>query len=369
MNSINEELLRLWINNVEGIGIKTIKKLIKQYGCLINCYDASLESLKTYLKDDVADKLYLSKNMEYLNDLKGKYDERGIKIIYPGHDMYPELLLEMYDYPEVLYVKGDLNVTKYKTIGVVGSRFPSNYGVEMTRYIVDELAKNNVCVVSGLARGIDTVAHTQTIASGGKTIAVLGCGINVTYPKENAELYSRIENNGAIISEYGLNVSPSSAFFPIRNRIISGLSSGVFVVQAKKKSGSLITADCALEQGKQVYAMPGSLNDCLAEGTNNLIKQGACIVTCANDILEDFYGVREEAYESKSLSKRILDKKNGLSNEELMIYDCLSLEPTYIDDVVKHSKCGIRNTISVLYILEQKQVIKQVALGYYVITL
>ena len=196
----------------------------------------------------------------------------------------------MFDPPDILYVKGilskKLNIYNMN-IGVVGARNASVYGRELASFFGRELAKEGINIISGLALGIDGMSHRGALYAGGYTVGVLGCGIDVIYPRENAELFFEMYKNGAVISEYGPGVIPNPGFFPIRNRIISGLSDGLLVVEARKKSGSLITADLALEQGKQVYAIPGRITDKSSECTNNLIRQGAMCVVSPKEIIED----------------------------------------------------------------------------------
>ncbi len=369
--SFDDELIfRLWIDRIDGIGLKTKKKLIHFFGNTRNIYYAEYSELLNVVNKDKACLINKDKQLDMAKSLAAEYEKRNIKVTYPGHGLYPSKLKHIFDCPEILYIRGNAELLNETLVGVVGARNPSIYGKEIADFLSRELAENKIGIVSGLARGIDTAAHTGALKAGGTTIAVLGCGINVTYPGENAELFAKIERSGAIVSEYGLNVPPTPGQFPTRNRIISGLSDGVLVVEAKRKSGSLITADCALEQGKQVYAVPGRMNDALSEGTNNLIKQGAVCVTDVKDILEDIFGVSyvdvDEKQESDYEKKR---KKNMemLTKEEGKVYECLSLEPVFIDDIAKQSGLGIRKTISILYLLCDKGIIKQPLKGYYIV--
>ncbi len=303
-----------------------------------------------------------------------------VRIIEKGSEEYPSKLLQIHNPPKKLYVKGilpkSLNLTT-RNIAIVGSRDMSTYGKEMARMLARDLAKSGINVISGLARGIDGQAHRGALEGGGYTLGVLGCGINNVYPKENFELFYEMKNRGGIISEYEPDMPGLPKNFPERNRIISGLSDGVIVVEAKKKSGSLITAEYALEQGKQVYAVPGRAFDKNSEGTNNLIKMGAICVTCAEDILWDLNGGElcrskdifieedDEKTERKAVNQR---KKHNIDEQEKIIYDFLDLEPKYIDDIIQKSGMGITNTISTLYLMEEKNIIKQPIKGYYIIS-
>ena len=208
-----------------------------------------------------------------------------IKEITIESEKYPELLKQIYDPPKCLYVIGNVDILNNPSIAIVGCREATEYGKKAATYFSYNLAKQNINIVSGLAKGIDSFSHIGALQAYGKTIAVIGSGLDIIYPKENEQLAKRIiEQGGAIISEYPLGTRPEKEHFPARNRIISGMSQGVLVVEAKEKSGSLITAECAMEQGKEVYAVPGNINSLNSVGTNNLIKDGAIPVSKFTDL-------------------------------------------------------------------------------------
>ena len=368
-------LLHLWFTNIPEVGIKTRKLLRTKLGTVESVYNASGEMLLELIGNEkIVNNIINSPDIEYYDGYLRRLEKNNIRIIYPGHPSYPDKLTHIYEPPDILYVRGILwdehhihnNNIENKSIGIVGSRNPDIYGSELAFKFAGELAKNKITIVSGLARGIDSQAHRGAIEKGGYTIAVLGCGINITYPQENVKLYHDIEENGAIVSEYGLDVSPNPGYFPLRNRIISGLSDGVLVVCAQKRSGSLITADCALEQGRLVYAIPGRLLDEKSAGTNNLIKQGAMCVTTPDDILNDMYMGEGNVV---SLDNEETVVKNVLAPMEKKVYSCLGLEPMYIDDIIQCCNIGITNAISTLYGLEEKGMIKQPIRGYYIVAL
>lgn len=367
-------LLHLWFTNIPEVGIKTRKLLRTKLGTVESVYNASGEMLLELIGNEkIVNNIINSPDIEYYDGYLRRLEKNNIRIIYPEHPSYPDKLTHIYEPPDILYVRGILwdehhihNNIENKSIGIVGSRNPDIYGSELAFKFAGELAKNKITIVSGLARGIDSQAHRGAIEKGGYTIAVLGCGINITYPQENVKLYHDIEENGAIVSEYGLDVSPNPGYFPLRNRIISGLSDGVLVVCAQKRSGSLITADCALEQGRQVYAIPGRLLDEKSAGTNNLIKQGAMCVTTPDDILNDMYMGEGNVV---SLDNEETVVKNVLAPMEKKVYSCLGLEPMYIDDIIQCCNIGITNAISTLYGLEEKGMIKQPIRGYYIVAL
>ena len=213
-----------------------------------------------------------------------KLNVNKIKTITVGDEAYPENLMHIYGKPQTLYVLGNEKLLDAQSIAIIGCRKASDYGLKNVYKFGYELAKKGICVVSGFARGIDSYAHKGALAAKGATIAVLGCGLDVVYPPENVDLYKQIVmNNGAIITEYPLGSRPEKHHFPARNRIISGLSDGVLVVEAKERSGTLITVEYALEQGKNVYAIPGNITSENSYGTNELIKEGAIPITKIED--------------------------------------------------------------------------------------
>ena len=212
-------------------------------------------------------------------------DKNKIKTIKLGDEKYPENLKHIYSKPQVLYVLGNENLLNENSIAIIGCRNCSKYGAQNAYKFGYELAQKEFCIVSGFARGIDTYAHLGAVRAKGKTIAVLGCGLDVVYPPENEKLYAEIlKNKGAIISEYPLGTKPEKHHFPTRNRIISGLSNGVLVIEAKKRSGSMITVEHALDQGKTIYAVPGNITSDNSYGTNELIKEGAIPFTRIEDL-------------------------------------------------------------------------------------
>ena len=218
--------------------------------------------------------------------MKINLDKSKIKTIKLEDSTYPEKLKEIYNPPKKIYLIGNEKLLNRKSIAIIGCRECTRYGAENAYKFGYELAKENICVISGFAKGIDTYSHKGAVSAKGKTIAVLGCGLDIIYPPENIELYKQILlQGGAIISEYPLGSKPEKHHFPERNRIISGLSSGVLVIEAKKKSGTMITVDFALEQGREVYAVPGNISSENSYGTNELIKEGATPVTSINDMI------------------------------------------------------------------------------------
>lgn len=279
----------IWLASVEGLGPVKKFALLNKFETAKRIYNATeKEILKV---DGMSDKIV--QNMQKAKDAKllEKYEKyilkNDIKIINILDDNYPDKLKNIYAPPITIFAKGDISLLNSKSIAIVGSREPSKYGIYVAEKFSTELSKEDITIISGLARGIDTFAHIGALSSFGKTIAVLGSGIDVVYPKENAKYYKEISEKGLIISEYIVGTAPESKNFPQRNRIISGLSDGVLVVEARKNSGTMITTDFALEQGKELYVIPGNITSNLSAGTNNLIKEGAKLVTDVYEILED----------------------------------------------------------------------------------
>ena len=279
----------IWLSRIEGLNPKFLNNLLNKYSNPKTIWNKTKEELledgiKEKFVDEITNTIYrknLDKYLKYMN-------ENNIDVITIIDKEYPDKLKVIYDPPIVLYVKGNKNILNDKCMAMVGCRICTKYGENVAKKLAYNLSSNNINVISGLARGIDSFAHRGSLIGNGKTIAVVGCGLDKVYPEENIELFNQIiENNGAIISEYIIGTKPLAKNFPRRNRIISGLSDGVIVVEAKEKSGTLITVDFALEQGKTIYAVPGNIDNPNAYGTNDLIKQGAKIVSCMQDILED----------------------------------------------------------------------------------
>lgn len=280
----------IWLSTVKDLGpIKKIKLLEKFLTPEKIFYAEKKELLSVEgITEKVVKNLEESKNIDLLVKYEAYIKTHNIQLVNFFDKIYPEKLKNIYAPPITLFAKGDINLLQGKSLAVVGCRNPSDYGLKVSKELVRDISRNGFTIISGMARGIDAVAHKAAIESNGKTIAVLGCGVDVVYPRENMDLYVSILKKGLIISEYIVGTEPKAENFPLRNRIISGLSDGVLVVEARKQSGTMITTDFALEQGRELYVVPGNINSITSEGTNNLIKEGAKVVTCADDILEDF---------------------------------------------------------------------------------
>ncbi len=292
-------------------------------------------------------------------EFRKKLRDKDIKMVCVGDSDYPEKLMPYMDRPEVLFYKGRLPDKDKPIVAMVGARACSNYGRTMAKKIAGDLAYNNVQIISGMARGIDTYSQLGAVEAGGATFAVLGCGVDICYPTENIELYENIIKTGGIISEYPPGDKPLAWHFPMRNRIISGLSDKVVVVEAKEKSGSLITVEWALEQGKDVMAVPGRVDDKLSEGCNRLIRSGAGLVRNAKDVLEEL------KYEVFNKEKENVIKEKILEKDFLLLYSELGLQPKSIEELME--KTGIEYGIlaDMLLQLQLRGLVEQPSDNYY----
>lgn len=281
--------------------------------------------------------------------------ENEIDVLFKENDIYPALLKALYDSPALLYTRGNFS-NKNLHIGVVGSRNATHYGLAVSFNISESLSKENVCIVSGLARGIDTKAHEGALNGNGGTIAVLGSGLNVIYPRENKKLYHEIltHQNGLIVSELPLNEGPKPYHFPRRNRIITGFCEGILVVEAKEKSGALITAGIAMEEGRDVFAIPGLITSKASVGCHRLIKDGAKLVSNKMDILEE-YG-QLALFTPLEIEKPAL----ALSEKEQLVYEQISSLPITVEELVLQTKLEVSELMGILSWLEISDLIEEV---------
>lgn len=289
---------------------------------------------------------------------------------------YPVNLKNIHKPPQVLYVNGSLKEEDINAIAIVGSRRATNYGLETAERLAFEIASRGATVVSGMARGIDSAAHRGALKAGGRTIAVMGSGHGHIYPPENKDLYARIVESGAVVTEFEQDVKPLAQNFPIRNRLISGLSLGLVVVEAARNSGALITADFALEQGRDIFALPGKISSSTSAGTHDLIKDGAKLVQSADDIFEELslHAIKPVGEAKKRVIDDLISKKTGayiynsLTDDERKVYKILDDEPLYIDDVVKGSKVELGKISKILLNLQVKKLIRELPGKQYVRT-
>lgn len=358
------DLLKYWIgfSRVPGIGPIRLRALLDHFGNVREAWGATTATLRALGFDRrtiesfvaVRGKLDLTAELE-------RVDQLGIKVLTWDSPNYPSLLINIPDPPPVLYVKGEMLSRDEWALAVVGTRRSTVYGREATRALVNGLAAGGVTIVSGLARGIDTHAHEIALDAGGRTIAVLGSGVDIIYPAQNRKLAERVVENGALVSEYPLGTKPEGGNFPRRNRIISGLSLGVLVVEGSKRSGAMITADFAAEQGREIFSVPGNILSRNSDGPNQLIQHGAKLVTTIGDILEELNltMVAEQA-EAREI---IADNET-----EAILLRHLSFEPIHVDELGRASGLPISEVASTLTFMELKGKVRQVGMMNYVIS-
>lgn len=345
------------------IGARTFLKLLKIFPDLGDLWNASSKILYKKLPELVAQRIIALRNKIDPKEEMQKLKNANVSILTIKDKSYPRLLSEIADPPALLYVKGEMLPEDEVAIAVVGSRKYTSYGARVAQEITAKLSSENITIISGLALGIDTFAHRAALESPtGRTIAVLGCGLDQIYPSSNKQLAAQIINNrGAIISEYPLGTPALKYNFPVRNRIIAGLSLGVLVVEATLKSGTFLTAKSALEYNREVFAVPGSIFSFNSEGANNLIKMGASIVTNADDVLA-------ELNIQKKNSEVEVQKIIPGSPEEAVIINLLDKEKSiHVDKIAKTSKLDIAKVIQTLIMMEMKGKVRNLGANQYVL--
>ena len=350
----------LCLKNVPGIGNHLFKRLIERFGSPQRVFRTTPSELLGVegISKHLATAILNYKAPRQIEKEIDQVQQKGYALITLADSSYPSLLKEIPDPPPLLYVCGDLSAAD-RNIAVVGSRNATAYGISVTQSLCADLTTFDIAIVSGMALGIDTAAHQGALAAGGKTVAVLGSGFNRIYPAENRDLFKRISEMGAVISEFTLDTAPEAHNFPIRNRIISGMSMGTIVVEASRKSGSLITARLAVEQNREVFAVPGSIQSFKSAGCHTLIKQGAKLVENAQDVLEELTGFMQEVQEPVEPGTDDSTEKAALSLEEAAVYKILSPYPEHIDAIVRKTNIEAGKLLSCLLQLELKGMVQQ----------
>ncbi len=342
------------LNLIPQIGSVRLGQLLKYFGRPQAVFAASGSALSAVIGERLSRNITVFNHRDLENDLAAA-GKAGARIITFLDRDYPERLLEIPAYPIVLYCLGDLLPKDNLAIGIVGSRRASLYGLNQAEIFAGQLAGQGITIVSGMARGVDTYAHRGALKASGRTIAVIGSGFNHIYPQENADLALRISKSGAVISEFPMEVKPLAQNFPRRNRLISGLSCGILITEAARNSGALITADFALEQGREVFALPGRIDTASSLGSNRLIQQGAKIVTCCDDILE-------ELDLSKAMPERsepdLSRQAYACGAEEGRLYEYIGPKPVGIDDLVHKSSLSAREVLNLILKLQFRKLIK-----------
>ncbi|MBC8184209.1 DNA-protecting protein DprA [candidate division KSB1 bacterium] len=352
-----EQLINL--NAVPGVGPTRLRALVAFFRSTGKIFQASIKELTSVNGVDykTAKSIQSYSNHKFGEAQVKKAETEGIKIIHFWDEAYPENLKRIYDPPGCLYVKGDFDKQDKFAISVVGTRLPTSYGKTIVDKISKDLGKKGITIVSGLARGIDTLSHLAALRSGSRTIAVLGSGLDKIYPPENKKLADKIFNQGAVISEFPFGTKPDGPNFPRRNRIIAGLSLGTIVIEAGIKSGALLTANYALEHNREVFAVPGNINSPRSDGANQLIKDGARPISGANDVLIELAQPLKYFLKSEKEPENKIPK--NLSDIEKTILEVLSGDPIHIDTLAPKIGKSTAETLSLLLPLEFKDLVKQ----------
>ncbi|MFQ6000549.1 MAG: DNA-processing protein DprA [Anaerolineae bacterium] len=356
--------LKYWIgfNLVPGIGPARLRALLERFGDLKSAWQAEPRELREAGLDRRSLESLLAARKEIsLEEEEARVAQAGAKAITWEDENYPPRLRHIHNPPPLLYVRGEILPQDEWAVAVVGTRNPSHYGKQVVDQIAGDLARNGITVISGLARGIDSLAHRAALEAGGRTIAVLGCGIDIIYPPEHTKLAQTIIEEGALVTEYPLGTPPEGGNFPPRNRIISGLALGTVIVEAGERSGALITADYTLEQGRELFAVPGKIVARKSRGTNRLIQEGgAKLILSVEDIMEELNLTMIEEHREV---QEILPE----NETESMILGLISQEPVHVDEIGRQSGLPIAQVTSTLALMELKGLVRQVGGMNYVL--
>jgi DNA processing protein len=351
---------RYWLGfgRVPFIGPARIGRLLDRFGDLERAWSAPASELRHVLDERALESLLRTRASLDLDRELEVIQALGISVVTRADPGYPRLLAEIPAPPPVLFVKGELRPEDDLAVAVVGTRRLTSYGREVATRIAGDLAASGVTIVSGLARGIDGIAHQAALKAGGRTIGVLGCGVDVVYPPEHRRLAEQVAEAGALMSDFPPGTPPDGPNFPARNRIISGLTLGVVVVEAPAKSGALITVDFAADQGREVFVVPGSVLSAKSEGCNRLLRDGARPVTCADDILEDLnLGRRREQV--------AVQQALPLEEGERRLLALLTAEPQHIDEIAAAANLPISEATALLMMLELKGLVRNAGAQHY----
>lgn len=345
------------LTRIPGLGPRGLERLRNRFGSYESLWDASINDLQEFLSPQLLQSWLEIKKIDP-GALGCELEAKGIEVVAHYEPNYPELLRQTAGHPPVLYCKGNTGYLQLPQIAVVGSRMATTYGRKVARRLANQLAEAGLAVTSGMARGIDAEAHWGCLEAGGVTLGVLGNGIDVVYPRENKVLYERVEREGLLVTEFAPGTPPEPVHFPIRNRIISGMSLGVVVVEARIKSGAMITVDFALEQGRDVFAVPGPVTSLNSEGTNQLIKNGARVVTRIEDILEELrLGIDYSGNNHNNMQEREVD---------CPVIQYIGHDRVHIDELLEITGLSIGELMERLLTLEIQGLIRALPGNYYV---
>ncbi|HEY6943583.1 MAG TPA: DNA-processing protein DprA [Candidatus Acidoferrum sp.] len=362
---LDSSLSWLALGLTPGLASRLSARVLRQFGSPEGVFRASRAGLEAcHLPSETTEAVLKRKAFPRAEkELAAVRKIDGCTLLNWTEPEYPQTLLQIYDPPVLVYVRGDPQVLNLPSISIVGTRKPTLYGTQMAQRLGRELAARGLVIVSGLARGIDAIAHQGAMDAHGRAIGVLGTGIDVCYPKENKKLYEKVLERGAIISEFPLRTHPAPENFPVRNRIVAGLPLGVVIVEGAQYSGSLITARLAMEFGREVFGVPGNVTQPVSFAPNLLIKQGAKLVTCAEDVIEELPTpvraalVQAEKPEAEQRNQLAAD---GLNGSEKKLYELLNAEePVHIDDIVERSGLNSSDVLATLFTLEMKGIVRQ----------
>jgi DNA processing protein len=349
------------LNMIEHVGPVRVRQLLQHFtdpAAILSAPKSQLLRVHGIGEDTAEAIASWEKNIDLAAELK-RCEEFGCHLVTQADETYPAMLREIYDPPIVLYVKGTLDARDKNGVAIVGSRQTTHYGIEVARKFGYQLAYTGVTVVSGGARGIDTAAHQGALSAKGRTICVLGTGINIVFPPENAELFERISASGAVVSQYPFNRKADKQSFAIRNRIVAGMTLGTVVVEANLTSGALITANFATEYGRQIFAVPGRIDSPRSKGCHDLIKKGAKLCEGVEDILSEFEYLFPTSNRPPSVSETGLLPALSLSENEQKVYDALTAESSTTDEVIRRTGLPSSAVLVALFSLEMKRVVRQ----------
>jgi DNA processing protein len=348
-----------------GLASRLSARVLRRFASPDGVFRATLTDLEAcHLPSPVAQAIVKKEAFKRAEkELSGIRKIAGCSLLNWTDPEYPQSLLQIYDPPVLLYVRGDPQVLNFPSLSIVGTRRPTLYGTQMAQRLGRDLAARGLVIVSGLARGIDAIGHQGGMDANGRGIGVLGTGIDVCYPKENKKLYEKVLERGAIISEFPLRTHPAPENFPVRNRIVAGMPLGVVVVEGAQYSGSLITARLGMEFGREVFGVPGNVTQPVSFAPNLLIKQGAKLVTCAEDVIEELPTPVRAALvqaEQPETEQRNLLAAASLNGSQKKLYELLSAEePMPIDDIVERSRLNSSEVLATLFDLEMKGIVRQ----------
>ena len=363
MNHTDREYL-IGLNLIPQLTPKRAQALFGRFKTFEEIWNAPASAFTNLFGSRVLGEAIASARSEAAVDEEfAKAEDKAVHIVTLVDEEYPAALREIDDPPMVLYVRGEQPIESARAIAIVGTRRSTRYGKMIAGRFASQLALKGFIIVSGLAAGIDASAHQGTLDVGGFTVAVMGCGIDYPYPKRNQPIYERIVETGVVMSEYPMGSRPAKWTFPQRNRILSGLSRGVLVIQAPERSGSLITARCALEQGRDVFAVPGNINSLTSAGSNRLIKQGATLVDSVDDIFDEYPDLRVKRDETPADEAEAGLK---LGKPEAAVYELISLEPVHMDDIIARADLSPTEASHILLLLQLENLIEEAEGGRYI---